>query len=502
MKEKPTYEELAAENQRLRYVISQLCKQLKGFKSEKKKPIPEDPNQPGLFDDELQEALDEKALEVQKTAEEINAEAEARRKKKQRQTSNRPAHYRVSGLEERITNLLPEGVNPEQCDVIGMDVVNVLHYVPARVYMEVIKRPILRHKEDKDAPEPRIFQAPSPIPVIPGNHVGADMLSQIMVNKFQYHLPEYRQVKQFADLGVRLPTSTINDWVHATGAKLEPLYQALRAEILSGDYLQVDEVPWRIADRKGTTRKGYAWQFFDARPRSIGLYFAYHKGSRAGTVPRAELLRFKGAIQTDGYSVYDYFETQDDVTLLGCMAHVRRKFVDAQASHPDLAAKAIEWISPLYELEANLRDREATPEQIAAERQAKALPIMDSMLAWMELSLGHCTPSDPMGRAIDYAMKMWPRLRRYALDGRYLIDNNGVERGQRPSVLGRKNYLFSKTDSGAFDNAIFYSLIQSCVTVGVNPKEWLEHALSTLRDDMSEAALKELLPHNYKKSCH
>ena len=120
-----------------------------------------------------------------------------------------------------------------------------------------------------------------------------------------------------------------------------------------------------MADSPGKTRKGYAWQFLDANPDSKGLYFYYLKGSQAGTIPRAQLKDYRGAIQTDGYTVYDYFELQDGVTLLGCMAHVRRKFTDAQTSHPTEAAKAVEYISLLYTLEENLRT-DSTEDEITA----------------------------------------------------------------------------------------------------------------------------------------
>ena len=223
-------------------------------------------------------------------------------------------------------------------------------------------------------------------------------------------------------------------------------------------------------------------------------------GSRAGSLPRAELRDFHGAIQTDGYGVYDYFELQDDVTLLGCMAHVRRKFTDAQSSHPELAVQAVKWLTLLYELEANLRAEGATYDKIAEERRSKAIPIMDAMEKWMENVHTQCTPSDPMGKALDYAYKLWPRLRRYALDGRYHIDNNPVERNQRPSVLGRKNYLFSKSDSGALDNAVFYSLIESCDIVGINPLQWLTDVLQNLHDDTPPEQIRLVLPYYYKKS--
>ena len=345
----------------------------------------------------------------------------------------------------------------------------LLHRQPAKLWVEILVRPILRYKADKGKPKPRLYQAAAPEAVIGGRHAGADLLAQIVIDKYRYHIPEYRQVKQYADLGLNLPTSTVNDWVHATASKLEPLYEAQRRDILASDYLQIDEVPWRIADRTGGSRHGYAWQQQDCRPESHGLYFLYMNGTRAGTVPRAELRNFHGAIQTDGYAVYDYFEQQDNVTLLGCMAHVRRKFTDAQKSHPLLAAQALKWIELLYTLEANLKAEGASYERIAAERQAKAMPIMDAMEAWMRSVSTQCTTSDPMGKALDYAYKLWPRLRRYALDGRYHIDNNPVERSQRPSVMGRKNYLFSKSDSGAVDNAIFYTLIESCDIVGLDP---------------------------------
>ena len=186
--------------------------------------------------------------------------------------------------------------------------------------------------------------------------------------------------------------------------------------------------------------------------------------------------------------------------MLGCMAHVRRKFTDAQSSHPELAVQAVKWLTLLYELEANLRAEGATYDKIAEERRSKAIPIMDAMEKWMENVHTQCTPSDPMGKALDYAYKLWPRLRRYALDGRYHIDNNPVERNQRPSVLGRKNYLFSKSDSGALDNAVFYSLIESCDIVGINPLQWLTDVLQNLHDDTPPEQIKSMLPYYYKKS--
>lgn len=498
MKTDSTYKELMAEIAHLKERILYLERQLYGSKRDRVAAIPSD-GLPTLFDDEFKEALDEKAKKIENTAKEIEEESKKRRNREKKK-AERPSKYRYHGLEERTRVIMPDGVNVEDCEVIGKDVTRILRFEPSKTWVEVIERPVLRKKEDKGTLHPKIFQAPAPVAVIGGNHVGADLLANIVIDKYQYHLPEYRQIKRFADTGLILPTSTLNNWVHSTAYKLEPVYEALRQEIRGSDYLQIDEVPWRIADRPGKSRHGYAWQFFDSRPESHGTYFLYMNGSRAGEVPRSELKSFKGAIQTDGYIVYDYFELQEGVILLACLAHIRRKFVEAQKSYPQLARQAVEWIALLYQIEANLRARNASFEEIANERQKKAIPIMDAMEAWMKMSYNKCTPSDPMGKAIDYAYKLWPRIRLYATDGRYNIDNNPVERNQRPTVMGRKNYLFSKNDNGAIDNAIFYSLLESCDIVGVDKFEWLEYTLKNLKKNASKEEAKIFTPYNYKKN--
>ena len=172
-------------------------------------------------------------------------------------------------------------------------------------------------------------------------------------------------------------------------------------------------------------------------------------------------------------------------------AHVRRKFTDAQSSHPQLAVQLVKWIGLLYTLEANLKAESADCERKAAERQAKDIHIMDAMEKWMEAVHTQYTPSDSMGKALDFAFKQWPRLRRYAIVGRYSIDNNPVE---------RKNYLFSKSDSGAADNSIFYSLIGSCDIVGIEPLVWLADVLSKLHDDTPPEQIRQMLPYYYKKT--
>lgn len=511
-KKKATYEQLEAkvetleaDNKALRDAvqadkkrIAWLERQLFGSKSDKLKVKAADPIWPTLFDDQFEKAIAEKDKAIEKAVEEIKKESEKRRNKA-RKKSNRPAKYLYYGIEERTTTIMPESINPDEYDIIGQDVTHVLHREPAKVWVENIVRPICRRKGEVGKASPDIKQAPAPRAVIGGNHVAADFLAALINDKYHYHIPEYRQVKRLAEMGVQLSTSTVNEWVHAAANRLYCIYECQAEAVRRSAYLQIDGVPWRIADQEGKCRRGYAWQFRDTTDNSIGLYFYYLKGSRGGAVARAQLKGYHGAIQVDGFDVYDYFETDDGIDVLGCMAHVRRKFIDAQSYFPELAAEAVRRIDLLYSLEKNLEDRNASYEEIRKERQEKALPIMDAMETWMVAASTKCTPASSLGKALDYAYKLWPRLMRYANNGMYHIDNIDVERGQRPTVIGRKNYLFSQNDRGAEDNAIFYTLVESCEIVGVNPLEYLTYALNNVRDNMPEEELVRLLPYKYKE---
>ena len=303
MIKKEIYEQVLVENNELKTLlqrkeerIAYLERLLYGAKRDKLAQ-----QGPTLFDELFEKALDEKQSTLEEVAKDVDKEATSRREKRKQEPS-RPAKYRYVGLPEEWREEYPEGINLADYDIIGANEDRILHRTEARVWVECIKRPILRLKSEKNALQTNIIQAPSPRPIIGGNHVAADFLARLILDKYVYHIPEYRQVKIYSDLGVKLPTSTINNWVHAVANKLYPLYETLCEEILRSGYLQIDEVPWRIADRIGQScRKGYAWQFRDVDIGGKGTFFYYHKGSRAGEIPRSQLKRFKGTIQTDGY---------------------------------------------------------------------------------------------------------------------------------------------------------------------------------------------------------
>lgn len=515
MNDEQTVKALKAENARLKEDVSALRsrvewleRQLFGSTSDKRTEHPASTGAEGtaeiqmtLFDEDYLKAYEAAKAEAEASSEEIRrdeevrkanakakAEASSQASRKERRTP------RYANLECRTTTLLPEGIDVEECVCIGEDIAEVLRRDPAKFWKEVIRRPKYIKRSEMGQDTVTVYQAQAPDRAIGNCRVGAEIIAWLIINKFQWSLPEYRVAAMLRQQGIDIPTSTINDWIHLAADKLYLLYLRLKARILSrSDYVQADEVPFNINDRKGKIRKGYAWQVNDCSGQHLGRFFHYDKGSREKAVPQGLFVDYRGAVQVDGYQGYDFLELSPSVTLLSCLAHVRRKFTDAEREDPR-ASYPLDQIHLLYELERQLAERQATPEEIAKERQRKAEPILNLLDAWMEAIQTSVMPKSHLGKAIGYTYRLMPRLRRYCLDGRYHIDNNTCEQGNRTPVIGRKNYLFSANDHYAEDNATFYSLIETCVDLGVDPLGWLTEVLSKPLLDMTDTELDHLLP--------
>lgn len=439
---------------------------------------------------------EEEGKDITPIASEIEQEAQRRREKKQT-AAKRPKTYAVpANIERREEVRQPEGFDPETMVKIGEDVQEVLEYTPCSFWVKRTVYPIYKKKEETpQSLSTTILQAELEANILPDCIAGSSLLAQIVVDKFEHHLPEYRQQKRFKSCGMTLNTSSINRWVHHLADKLYPLYHWQVQLVLASDYVQVDESTLAISDRKNKTRKGYIWIVRSAS--SPGVFFYYNKGSRAAEVPLSLLINFKGALQADGYKAYNIFEGKKDILLLGCLAHVRRKFENALQAGYDAASKALYYIGLLYELEANLKEREADAQEVLRERKEKAYPIIQIFEEWMVQTFNDTHPKSSLGAAISYAFTMLPRIARYTSDARFHIDNNLVENAVRPLALGRKNYLFAANDAGAEDNALFYTLIGSCHQAGVDPHQWLVDVLPRI-DQYQGQDIAKLLPVNWK----
>ena len=494
---------LEAEKEEMQEVINSLRAQMalfrkKFFGSMSEKNLPLDPNvlEPTLFDQSLPE--DEQArldAEVKKMEEEnakvIEVKAHRREVRKPVLSDNLP-------IEE--VHIYPEGVqdNPDYVE-IGVENTDTLAIRPAQMYIKrtVRHKFVLKSNLQIENPDRKAFLiAPLPETIIPKGMASGSLLADILINKYLYHLPFYRQIQKYKELGVVLNDATVGDWFAAVCTKLRPLYDALRAEIMKCDYIQVDEstIPGMKEEKPHKAAKEYMWAVRDAVGGAV--YFHYDKGSRGGDTARKLIGGYKGAVQTDGYEVYTSFEGTPGKLMLGCWAHVRRKFVDALDEDRKHASEAIVYISRLYKIEEEMREAGLDYETIKERRQKESYPIIQDFEKWMNATADVVIPKTKMAGALVYTFALLPRLSRYVLDGRYNIDNNGIENAIRPLALGRKNFLFAGNHEAAVRAAIMYSLFASCKAAGVDIRTWLEGILVRLPG--YKGNLADLLPTNWK----
>ncbi len=261
--------------------------------------------------------------------------------------------------------------------------------------------------------------------------------------------------------------------------KLKLLYDILRRQILSSEYVQVDESVIPVIDNeKHKARKGYEWCVRDGITGDV--MFWYDRGSRGHHVAREILGGYRGNVQCDGYEAYDQFERMPGITVHGCWSHVRRKFVDSLKENERLAMEGILFIRKLYKVESDADDKGLSAEERMEQRRKISYPTILMFEKWIEETYARVLPKSRLGEALAYAYSLLPRLSRYVNDGRINIDNNLIENAIRPLALGRKNYLFCGNDASAYRAAIVYSLIGTCRAAGVDPRTWMEDVLSKL----------------------
>ena len=481
--------------------ILELERMVYGRRSEK--CLPQDASQwtGTLFDDQWAEEGSMAQVEVLPIVKDIQQQADQRRKQDKSERRSRKgtsyAAYVPKDIERQVEEIYPEGYDPERMVIIGHDTSEHLCLRPSSFYVRVEKRMVCRLKDAKPTDASvDIMEAPLRKQAV-DCYADASLLAGIITAKFASHLPEYRQCARWKEQGINIPTSTVGGWVHSVADVLYPLYRLQVKQILQSPYLQIDETSVQVADRRGKTRKGYLWGVRDAM-HSRGTFFHWKEGSRSGAVPDELLKGYHGAIQSDGYEAYSRFENRPGIVLLGCMAHVRRKF-EPLAGHDDRARHILQTIATLYQLEENLRHSCATPQEIEQQRKEKAYPILKYLEAYMRDVHRQYTPGEPMEKAIRYAFAVWIRLSRYVQDGHFNIDNNLMEQAIRPVALGRKNYLFSGNNEGAQNNAIFYTFMACCREAGVESYTWLKQVLEKPLMDMTEQELTQMLPMNFKQ---
>jgi transposase len=375
------------------------------------------------------------------------------------------------------------------CKKMGEEITEVLEYQPGELFV----KKYVRVKYSKPQSQGVII-GKLPSRPLEKAMAGPGLLAQIVIDKYVDHLPLYRQMQRFERAGLKIPYSTITDWVSATCRLIMPLYEALKVSVLQSNYLHADETPIKVLDKdkKGATHRGYYWVYQDSIKKIV--FFDYQQG-RGREGPTGILENFEGYLQTDGYVVYESFDKRKEITLMNCMAHARRMFHDALENDAVRATYALEQIQELYAIERICKQEELNFNQVARVRQQIAVPILESLGKWMKDQYIQTTPKSAIGKALAYSLERWQRLSIYATNGMLNTDNNPVENSIRPVALGRKNYLFAGSHEAAQRSAMLYSLLSTCKMHGIEPFNWLRNTLEKIAEHPINR-IKELLPQN------
>lgn len=472
--------------------LSELQRLLFGAKSERFVP----PSLPGQLQLEL-EGLEEI---VQAHKKMVSAYERSERTEESKHQGRLPIPEHVERVEEKIEPL----EDTTGMKHIGDEVTETLEYAPGRLWVRRIVRPkYVRQVVEEGQSE--VVVASMPAQAFPKMKAGVSLLVWLVVSKFADHLPLYRLGQILARQGVKIPESTVGEWVKVTLERLEVLYAAYKRLILQSSYLQMDETRLQVLEESkkslprtrgvgGKAHLGYIWAIYD--PIQKLPFYTYLPG-RSHHGPKKLLESFAGHLQSDGYSVYELLnKIMPAITLVNCWAHARREFIKAQDNDQARATEALKKIQALYKVEEEARKLQLGPEERLALRQEKSRPVWDELFAYLQTELQNVIPKSAIGTAIAYTLKRKENLERFLLDGRLEIDNNLVENAIRPIAIGRKNYLFAGNHDAAQRIAVIYTFINACKHRDMDPALWLNDVLGKIHQHPIDR-IEELLPQNW-----
>jgi transposase len=342
-----------------------------------------------------------------------------------------------------------------------------------------------------------IKTATKPSQPIEKSVAGASLLTQVIVAKYADHLPLHRQAKMFRRFGIDLPEQTMCGWMGQCAALLEPLYDRLKKFVLESKVVGTDDTPVKVLDRTlPQTRKGRIWPYVGDREHTAAIYDYTATRERAG--PERFLKNYRGHLQADAYVAYDLFFTDPsrELTEVGCWAHARRHFYQAQENDPSRMRTVLLLVAQLYQVEKLARQRGLRGEELRLLREHGARPVLEKIHAYLTEIREQVLPKSEAGQAVNYALKNWAALERYCGDPDLEIDNNGTERSLRCFAVGRNNWMFFGSDRGGRTAAVLRSFITSCELVKIDPFAWFRDVLARIADH-PVTKLDELLPHRW-----
>ncbi len=482
---------LKAELARKDKIIAGLQQRLFGSSSEKLDPA------------QLQLKLDElllgKPLPPLDSSGKISAQDEEKSKPaRTRRTKADRFPKNIKILVDQIT--IPEEVlaNPDDWTEIGEEHHDELDVIKAELFWRRTIRKKFVHKTDKALP-PVI--APAPLPSIPGTLLAPALAAQIITDKYQDHLPHYRQSQRFqrrhgADIG----RQTLNTWTHATARHLAPIDQAIRRELLQATDLEIDETPIDYQDPgHGSVREGRLWAYRD--PVAGTCYFDWHAGRGAkcllemlGYDEVTNTIAYQGGIHTDGYGVYDAIASKFGLRHGGCLAHTRRKFTELGPAAPEITLPIFLFIQRIYQIEKQTRQTAAPPACRELIRRARSLPIAHELHEFVLAQYKIQRPASNVGQALGYTLNQWAKVLHCLSQGVMEIDTNLVENMIRPTKLGMKNWMFFGSLEAGTNNALIYTLLANCRAHAIDPEDYLVGVIKRLPPDATPEQAAALTP--------
>ncbi len=343
-----------------------------------------------------------------------------------------------------------------------------------------------------------ITRPPLPPEPIEKGLAGPSLLAEVLINKHCDHLPLARQETIFARQGVLLSKSTLCSWVDASTGLLEAVADEVGRQVASRPIAQTDETGILVLDRdhpEGRS-KGRMWVYCGER----GELFYEYTPTKETRWPKARLADFNGILQADAYPGFDaLFKEGSGILEAGCNAHARRKFRDAHDAEP--TRQEPKWALLVYQrlfaVEREAKEQGLDAEARLALRREKSAPLMAKLYAWLEQLKPKLVPSDPLYKAVRYALNHREALCRSLEDGRVELHNNRSELSLRQVAVGRNNWLFAGSPDGARRAAIAYTLIMSCKELGVPVQDYLIDVLQRVSSH-PHALLHELTPRGWK----
>ena len=423
--------------------------------------------------------------EVEQEAQRPPAEKAAPRPKAKIPRPRHPGREPLPAHLERREVVLP--CHPEDCQcavcgaerpVIGYDIREELACEPAKFFVQVIKR---EKRGSHCLPEQGVATAPVPAQIIPKSKLANAFIIELVVQKYQQHQPIYRQQADLADNHhIELSRKTLTDAVLAAGSLLQAVVDAQRRELLAGGYLQADEtpLPCQTGEKTGRNHKSFMWEY--SVPGGIVVFDFQMGRGRAG--PKKFLAGFRGTVQCDGYDAYD--DLGPHIVYAGCLAHARRKFVEAAKVAPldPLPPEVLAQFGQIYGVEQAARQAGLTAAQRLALRQQKSVPLMAALKERVVAIRQQIVPGSALAKACDYTLNQWSRLAVFLQDGRLEADNNWCEGALRPLVLGRKNWLHIGSEQAGPKVAAIASIVETCRRLDINLRQYLNDVLPKLGD--------------------